>query len=60
MLDNNLSSAIKEPLVPGREFWDSSKTLKHLTEADYFLDDENEEAGVKLPDVLKKMVSDSK
>ncbi|KAL3892164.1 hypothetical protein ACJMK2_004398 [Sinanodonta woodiana] len=56
MLSNNLTSCIKEPLVPGKEFWDSGKTLKVLAEEDYFKDEESKD--FKWPDALKKMISE--
>ena len=58
MISNNLTSIIKESLAHRTEFWDSSKTLKVLTEENYFRDKESEE--VEWPEVLKKMMSDSK
>ncbi|XP_033640935.1 DNA mismatch repair protein Msh6-like [Asterias rubens] len=64
ILSNNLLSVIKEPLVPGTEFWDSSKTLKILSENRYFEDDdgkkskEDENKG-GMPSVLQNMISDA-
>ena len=58
MISNNLTSIIKESLAHRTEFWESSKTLKVLSEEDYFRNKESEE--IEWPDVLKKMMSDSK
>ncbi|XP_022106903.1 DNA mismatch repair protein Msh6-like [Acanthaster planci] len=67
ILTNNLLSVIKEPLVPGTEFWDASKTLKTLAESKYFEDkegkgrrlDEEEGGQGSMPTVLWDMVSES-
>ena len=58
MISNNLTSIIKESLAHRTEFWESSKTLKVLSEEDYFRNKESEE--IEWPEVLKKMMSDSK
>ena len=58
MINSNLTSIIKESLSPRTEFWDSSKTLKVLAEESYFRD--NDDDDVQWPEVLKKMMSDSK
>ena len=50
-----LSQAIKEGLKSVHEFWDGVKTLKVLSESDYFVEDE--EAGVKWPRVFQEMIS---
>ncbi|GAB1597711.1 DNA mismatch repair protein Msh6-like [Argonauta hians] len=55
---NNLpGNVVKEGLNSGTEFWQSSKTLKTLSESNYFVDEESKE--VIWPDVLKKMMSES-
>jgi hypothetical protein len=51
-----LTSALKEALCSGTEFWDSGKTLKTLAEEDYF----KCQGETKWPDVLKSMLSESK
>uniref|UniRef100_A0A2C9JWS6 DNA mismatch repair proteins mutS family domain-containing protein n=1 Tax=Biomphalaria glabrata TaxID=6526 RepID=A0A2C9JWS6_BIOGL len=56
LFNANLTSALKEPLSPGKEFWESSKTLKTLAEEDYFQVDSGD---VILPDVIKNMVSEN-
>lgn len=48
---------MKEGLSPGKEFWDSEKTIKVLAESDYFSTEESSE--VKWPDTVKHMLSDS-
>ena len=58
LLSSTLTSALREVLVPGREFWESGTTLKHLAEADYFMDEKDREAGVKWPQALKKMMAE--
>ena len=56
LINNNLSSVIKEYLRPDTEFWDSSKALKVLAEEEYFkVEDE-----VVWPDCLKKMMSEGR
>lgn len=57
VLNSNLTSVVKEGLTSGTEFWDSSKTLKKLAEADYF--SEEGHTGVKWPDVVQEMISES-
>ncbi|XP_061180194.1 DNA mismatch repair protein Msh6-like isoform X2 [Saccostrea echinata] len=54
LINNNLSSVIKEFLRPDTEFWDSSKALKVLAEEEYFKTEET----VVWPECLKKMMSD--
>ena len=58
ILQTNLSTALKEALHAGSEFWESSKTLKFLSEADYFVDESSKE--LKIPDTLKCFISESK
>lgn len=54
LINNNLSSVIKEYLRPDTEFWDGSKTLKVLAEEEYFKCDDE----VVWPECLQKMMSD--
>lgn len=56
LINNNLSSVIKEYLRPDTEFWDSSKTLKVLAEEEYFKCDDE----VVWPECLQKMMSDGR
>lgn len=56
LINNNLSSVIKEYLRPDTEFWDSSKTLKVLAEEEYFKCEDE----VVWPECLKKMMSDGR
>ncbi|KAK3087478.1 hypothetical protein FSP39_006465 [Pinctada imbricata] len=56
VIDNNLRSVVKEYLRPGTEFWDGSKTLKVLTEEEYFKGVSEE---IEWPGCLRKMISDS-
>lgn len=56
LINNNLSSIIKEYLRPDTEFWDSSKTLKVLAEEEYFKCDDE----VVWPECLQKMMSDGR
>ncbi|KAL8582855.1 hypothetical protein ACOMHN_042688 [Nucella lapillus] len=55
-LISGYTAAIKEALTPGKEFWESSKTLKTLLEEDYFKEDGEE---FQWPEAVKRMVSDS-
>ncbi|BFZ11157.1 hypothetical protein BsWGS_14196 [Bradybaena similaris] len=55
LFNANLTSALKEALSSGSEFWDSGKTLKTLAEEDYFKSG-NE---TKWPSVLKSMLSEN-
>jgi len=54
----NLSSAYKDALRPGVEFWDSGKTLKYLSESEYFIDEADREKGLQWPPALKVVLSD--
>ena len=54
----NLSSAYKDALRPGVEFWDSSKTLKYLSESEYFIDEADRDKGLQWPVELKVVLSD--
>ncbi|XP_067666471.1 DNA mismatch repair protein Msh6-like [Haliotis asinina] len=56
LIKTNMSSALKESLASGTEFWDSSKTLKTLAEEDYF---KEEGKDFEWPGGLKEMMSDS-
>lgn len=53
---NSHTSALKDALSSGKEFWDSSKTLKTLVEENYFVEEGEE---FQWPETLKKMISDS-
>nr|XP_019947625.1 PREDICTED: DNA mismatch repair protein Msh6 isoform X1 [Paralichthys olivaceus] len=62
ILKASLSSALQEGLNAGTQFWDAQKTLKTLSEEDYFKDTtgKKQEAGSHfLPPLLKKMTSES-
>ena len=54
-LIGNHTMAAKEGLSPGKEFWESSKTLKTLLEENYFKEEGEE---FRWPDVIKAMMSD--
>ena len=58
LLSSTLTAALREVLVPGREFWESSATLKHLAESDYFVDEKDLEAGLQWPHMLKTMMAE--
>ena len=66
VIQHHCSGVIKENLTPGTEFWDSSKTLKHLLESSYFVDEEENAEGEGegeggafcWPEVLKSMLSE--
>ncbi|XP_028280111.1 DNA mismatch repair protein Msh6 isoform X2 [Parambassis ranga] len=62
ILKASLSSALQEGLNAGTQFWDAQKTLKTLSEEDYFKEAAGEEQGTGnsfLPALLKKMTSES-
>ena len=62
ILKASLSSALQEGLNAGTQFWDAQKTLKTLSEEDYFKDTtgkEKEAGNHFLPPLLKKMTSKS-
>ncbi|KAM9364542.1 DNA mismatch repair protein Msh6 [Pholidichthys leucotaenia] len=62
ILKASLSSALQEPLNAGTQFWDAQKTLKTLSEEDYFKESAEKERGTGnsfLPSLLKKMTSES-
>jgi len=58
VINYNLSSAYKDVLRPGDEFWDSSKTLKYLSESEYFIDEADRDKGLQWPHSLKVVLSD--
>ncbi|XP_069001038.1 DNA mismatch repair protein Msh6 [Embiotoca jacksoni] len=62
ILKASLSSALQEGLNAGTQFWDAQKTLKTLSEEDYFKETAGEEQGTGstfLPALLKSMTSES-
>ncbi|XP_037541045.1 DNA mismatch repair protein Msh6 [Nematolebias whitei] len=62
ILKASLSSALQEGLNAGTQFWDAQKTLKSLSEENYFQEVSGEEQGAGnslLPALLKKMASES-
>ncbi|KAA8583923.1 DNA mismatch repair protein Msh6 [Etheostoma spectabile] len=62
ILKASLSSALQEGLNAGTQFWDAQKTLKTLSEEDYFREAADKEQGTGnnfLPAPLKKMTSES-
>lgn len=62
ILKASLSSALQEGLNAGTQFWDAQKTLKSLSEENYFQEISGEEQGAgnsRLPALLKKMTSES-
>lgn len=62
ILKASLSSALQEGLNAGTQFWDAQKTLKTLSDEDYFKDTTGKEQGTGshfLPPLLKKMTSGS-
>ena len=48
--------AVKEALSPGKEFWESPKTLRTLLEEDYFREDGGD---VQWPPAIRAMMADS-
>jgi len=58
IISYNLSSAYRDALRAGIEFWDSSKTLKYLSESEYFVDEADREKGLQWPQALKVVLSD--
>jgi len=58
IISYNLASAYKDALRPSVEFWDSSKTLKYLSESEYFIDEADRDNGVQWPHELKVVLSD--
>lgn len=62
ILKASLSSALQEGLNAGTQFWDAQKTLKTLSEEDYFSETADKDQGTGnsfLPPLLKKMTSES-
>uniref|UniRef100_I3JU46 DNA mismatch repair protein n=1 Tax=Oreochromis niloticus TaxID=8128 RepID=I3JU46_ORENI len=62
ILKASLSSALQEGLNAGTQFWDAQKTLKTLSEEDYFKEATGKEQGTGssfLPALLKEMTSES-
>lgn len=62
ILKSSLSSALQEGLNAGTQFWDAQKTLKTLSEEDYFSETAGKDQGTGnsfLPALLKKMTSES-
>ncbi|XP_030011283.1 DNA mismatch repair protein Msh6 isoform X2 [Sphaeramia orbicularis] len=62
ILKASMSSALQEGLNAGTQFWDAQKTLKTLSEEDYFRETADKEQGTGsnfLPALLKNMTSES-
>ncbi|KAM7408922.1 hypothetical protein PAMA_002576 [Pampus argenteus] len=62
ILKASLSSALQEGLNAGSQFWDAQKTLKTLSEEDYFSETAAKDQGTGnnvLPALLKNMTSES-
>lgn len=62
ILKASLSTALQEGLNAGSQFWEAQKTLKTLSEEDYFREgaDKDPTAGTNvLPPLLKQMTSES-
>ncbi|XP_068580726.1 DNA mismatch repair protein Msh6 isoform X2 [Cebidichthys violaceus] len=62
ILKASLSSALQEGLNAGTQFWDAQKTLKTLSEEDYFREAAGKDQGTGtnfLPALLKTMTSES-
>lgn len=57
ILKASLSSALQEGLNAGTQFWDAQKTLKTLSDEDYFKEQGSGSGG--LPALLKNMTSES-
>ncbi|XP_072293048.1 DNA mismatch repair protein Msh6 [Eucyclogobius newberryi] len=57
----SLSAALQEGLNAGSQFWDAQKTLKTLSEEDYFSEnaDKEKSGNSLLPPLLKNMTSES-
>ncbi|CAN9499875.1 unnamed protein product [Ophioblennius macclurei] len=59
ILKASLSSALQEGLNAGTQFWDAQKTLKTLSEADYFKEGKEQSSGGSfLPALVKNMTSE--
>lgn len=62
ILKASLSFALQEGLNAGTQFWDAQKTLKTLSEEDYFREADGKDQGTGdsfLPTLLKEMTSES-
>ncbi|XP_013386030.1 DNA mismatch repair protein Msh6 [Lingula anatina] len=59
IFNGHLTSALKEALTSGTEFWDSSKTLKFLSEGDYFLPGGENSEKFQWPQAIKAMISET-
>ncbi|KAK5853861.1 hypothetical protein PBY51_014982 [Eleginops maclovinus] len=62
ILKASLSHALQEGLNAGTQFWDAQKTLKNLSEEDYFRETAGKDQGKGnniLPALLKKMTSEA-
>ncbi|KAJ0005073.1 hypothetical protein NQD34_011287 [Periophthalmus magnuspinnatus] len=59
ILKASLSAALQEALNAGSQFWDAQKTLKTLSEEDYFSENADKEKSGVLPPLLKNMTSES-
>ena len=60
ILHKNLISALKEPLKSGSQFWHCSKTLKTLSEKEYFATEEDKDNRSGYPAALKQLLADGK
>ncbi|MED6287082.1 DNA mismatch repair protein msh6 [Characodon lateralis] len=59
ILKASLSSALQEGLNAGTQFWDAQKTLKTLSEENYFEEMAGKDSSSFLPTLLKRMTSES-
>lgn len=59
ILKASLASALQEGLNAGTQFWDAQKTLKTLSEENYFEETDGGESSGFLPALLKRMTSES-
>lgn len=59
ILKASLASALQEGLNAGTQFWDAQKTLKTLSEENYFEETAGGESSGFLPALLKRMTSES-
>ena len=60
ILNNQLSSCLREGLRSGSEFWDGTATLKFLSQGEYFVDEDDAEKTMKWPKSLKMFLSKCK
>ncbi|XP_067931306.1 DNA mismatch repair protein Msh6-like [Watersipora subatra] len=58
LFKTNLSSVLKEALVPNSEFWGCEKTIRFLSEGDYFQLDDGSHT-MDWPEALKAMLDNS-